>query len=51
MSLLTALIVNKSYCFTGIYVIFLEKHPKPSLKDFQDQFWASVKKITKVVIK
>ena len=51
MILLTALIVNKSYCFTGIYVIFLEKHAKPSLKDFQDQFWASVKKITKVVIK
>ena len=35
MYLLTALIVKNSHILAGIYVIFLRKRPRPSLKSFQ----------------
>ena len=44
MSLLTALIVEKSHILAGIYFIFLKKRPRQNLKDFQDQIWTLVKR-------
>ena len=44
MSLLTALIVEKSHILAGIYFIVLKKHPRQNLKDFQDQIWTLVKR-------
>ena len=35
MSLLTALIVENDHVLAGIYIVFLEKRPRPNLKGFQ----------------
>ena len=43
ISLLTALTIKNSHIVAGIYFIFLNKLPRPNLKDFQYQMWTSVK--------
>ena len=44
MSILTALIVKNSHIMPGIYLIFLSRRLRPSLKSFQYQICISVKK-------
>ena len=47
MCLLRAPIDKNSHILAGIYFIFLNKRPRPNLKDFQDQICAYVKKSEK----
>ena len=44
MALLTALIVKNIYILARIDFIFLQTRPRPNLKDFQYQIWASLKR-------
>ena len=45
--LLAALIVKNSQILAEIYFILLKKHPRPDLKDFQQQMCTSVKRLGK----
>ena len=45
MSLLTALIVQKSQILAGKYLVSDKKRIRPHLKGFQYQIWMSVKRL------
>ena len=45
MSLLTALIVQKSQILAGKYLVSDKKRIRPHLKGFQYQIWTSVKRL------
>ena len=47
MSLLRAPVIKNNHVLARIYFAFLKKHPRPSLKGFQNQIWTSVKKSEK----
>ena len=47
MPLLLAPIVKNCEMLVGIYFIFLKEHPRPNLKDFQQQIWTSLKRSEK----
>ena len=49
MSLLTAPIVKKIHILSGIYFIFLKKHPKINVKFFQYQVLTSVGRSEKLL--